>query len=94
MSIYVEVPPEIASVLQDRWGDLSVHVRESIALEGYREGLLGIHQVRQLLGLPTRMDAQRFLAEHGVGLFDLSAEDLEQDAQANRYFQQQAVPRT
>jgi len=71
MPVSIDVPDDIRAALEVRWGDLSQHVRENTALDGYREGLLSLAQVRRLLGLATRWDAQQFLGQHGIAVFDL-----------------------
>jgi predicted HTH domain antitoxin len=84
MAIRVDMPVEIESVLRERWGDLSQHLKESMAIEGYQQRLLGLAQVRRLLGLATRWDAQLFLGERGVAVFDLDEAEVESDADAHR----------
>ena len=54
MSLSIEVPDDIRGALEAQWGDLSLHLREGLALEGYRQGVLSIGQVRRLLGFATR----------------------------------------
>ncbi len=51
MQISIEVPDELASSLEDRWGDLPRHLLEDLAADGYRQGLLTAAQVGRLLGL-------------------------------------------
>src|SRR2546427_7870100 len=48
--------------------DLTRHILEQIALEGYGEGWLSEEQVRRLLGYETRLDVHGFLKDHGVYL--------------------------
>jgi hypothetical protein len=84
MAISVDVPPEIEATLRERWGDVSQHVRESLAIEGYQQRVLGLAQVRRLLGLATRWDAQVFLGEHGVGVFDMDEAELDQESEAHQ----------
>lgn len=62
VSLSIEVPDDIRNALEAQWGDLSRHLRENLALDGYRQGVLRLAQVRRLLGFSTRWDAQQFLA--------------------------------
>ena len=80
MPLNIEVPEDVQAALQSRWGDLSAHVRESLAIEGYRQGLLSLAQVRRLLGLATRWDAQQFLSKNGVAVFDFDPSELDREA--------------
>lgn len=80
MPLSIEVPEDIQAALQARWGDLSGHIRESLAIEGYRQGLLSLAQVRRLLGLATRWDAQQFLGKSGVAVFDFDPSELDREA--------------
>ncbi len=80
MALSIDVPDDVRSALEGRWGDLSRHVAEALALDGYRQGLLSLAQVRRLLGFETRWDAQQFLGLHGVPVFDLDPSELDREA--------------
>lgn len=80
MPVSIEVPDDIHAALESRWGDLSLHVRESLAVEGYRQQVLSLAQVRRLLGLATRWEAQVFLGQHGVEVFDFDPAELDREA--------------
>jgi hypothetical protein len=80
MSLSIEVPDDVRSALEGRWGDLSRHLRENMALDGYRQGLLNLSQVRKLLELATRWEAQEFLGSHGVAIFDFDPSELDREA--------------
>lgn len=51
MQISIEVPDELASSLEDCWGDPPRHLFEDLAADGYRQGLLTAAQVGRLLGI-------------------------------------------
>jgi len=87
-NIAIQLPEDIARVLQDKWGDLSQHTIETLALEGYRARVLSAAQVRRMLGLQTRMEVDAFLKEHGVYL-DYTEADLDQDLETLRQLRQQ-----
>jgi len=83
MNVAIELPEDIANLLQQKWGDLSQHTLETFAIEGYRTGLLSHAQVRRMLGFETRMEVDAFLKSHEVYL-DYTEEDLEQDLKTSR----------
>jgi hypothetical protein len=84
MDITFPIPDDMARHLQEKWGDeLSLRALESLALEAYRARLIGESRLQSWLGLPTRMEAHRFLKEHGVPLH-YTLEDLERDRQTHR----------
>lgn len=83
MNVAIELPEDIANLLQQRWGDLSQHTLETLALESYQTGLLTRAQLRRMLGFETRMEVDAFLKRHGVYL-DYTEEDLEQDLETSR----------
>jgi len=79
-SLSIEVPDDIQSALQADWGDLSHRLREDLAVEGYRQGLLTLAQVRRLLQLRGRWEAQQFLGQRGVAVFDFDPSELDREA--------------
>ena len=56
---------------------------EALALEAYRAGKLSTAQLRQVLGLQTRMEVDGFLKAHGLEL-EYTLQDLERDREAHR----------
>lgn len=80
MSVSIEVPDDVRNILESQWGDLSRHLRERMALDGYRQGLLSLAQVRRMLGLATRWDAQEFLGQRGIAVFDFDPSELDREA--------------
>ncbi len=77
----IPIPDDVAEVLEARWGDdLPRQVLESVALEAYRQDLIGERQLQRWLGFPTIMEAHGFLKEHGVPL-NITLEDMERDRQ-------------
>ena len=83
-NIAIELPADIAGALREKWGDLSFHTIETLALQGYRARVLSVAQIRRMLGLQTRMEVDAFLKQHGVYLdytdagLDLDLETLHQ----------------
>lgn len=80
MQITLELPQDVADVLQAKWGDLPRAALESLALESYRAGALTHSQLRRLLGFESRDDADGFLKQHQVYL-EYTIEDLERDTE-------------
>jgi predicted HTH domain antitoxin len=80
MPLSIDIPDDVRTTLESSWGDLSGRLRETLALDGYRQGLLSLAQVRRLLGLATRWDAQQFLGSRGVAVFDLDTSELDREA--------------
>lgn len=80
MALTIDIPDDISEALEQRWGDLSKHVREALAIEAYAEDLLTQHQVGRLLGLASRFDVEAFFKRHGVSS-GYTSNDLQDDVQ-------------
>ena len=81
MEVTIQVPEDIAHHLQAKWGqDIPRHVLESLALECFRERILGEGHLRRLLGFATRFEVHAFLKQYEVPFYTLA--DLEHDRQA------------
>jgi predicted HTH domain antitoxin len=83
MEVTIHIPDELSAALAAPGQDLSRAAFEALALSAYRERKLSTAQLRQLLGLQTRMELDAFLKLHGVEL-EYSMEDLERDRQTHR----------
>ncbi len=81
-TITLELPEDIAQLLQAKWKDLPRAALESLVAEGYRSELLSAEQVRRLLGLGTRVRVDEFLRQHGV--YDYGVEEFDQDCRVFR----------
>ena len=64
MKVAIELPEDIALELRSKWEDIPRHVLESVALEGYRSGVLTESQVRRLLRFETLTELDAFLNQH------------------------------
>lgn len=82
MKVAIELPEDIAKELRARWEDVPRHVLESVALEGYRSGVLTESQVRRLLGFRTRLEVNAFLKRHGA-YYDQSESEMEREVEVN-----------
>ena len=83
MHLTIDLPEDICVALQGRWGDVSRHALETLALEAYRTGALSEDQVKRLLGFDSRFQVHALLKRYQVPLryTDL---DLQDDLAAHR----------
>jgi Uncharacterised protein family (UPF0175) len=61
MDVQIQIPDDVARVIQNQQPDLSRAALEALALEGYRSERLSEGQVRRMLGFRTRMQVHSFL---------------------------------
>jgi len=83
MQVTVEIPEDIAQLLNSKWANLPRGVLESLALEAYRSGTLTTAQLRRLLGFETPMEVDAFLKQAGIYL-DYGLKDYEEDLETLR----------
>ena len=81
MQLAIDLPEDIAVILQQECPNVARLVLESLALEGYRSRKLTVEEVRRLLGFETRFEVHDFLGEHGVPFYTL--DELEHDRQTS-----------
>lgn len=79
MTITLHISDDAAAALRHAVGDdLDRAALEALAIEGYRIGKLGLHDLAGILGLETRIEAQAWLGHRKIPLsYDL--DDLETD---------------
>ena len=73
MPITVSLPDEI--LLNDQ-EDISRHLLEQVALEGFKSDQLSTSQVRRILGFDSRFQVYEFLATHDVPWVDYEDEEV------------------
>ncbi len=79
MAITINIPAEQEQALREIWGDaIDRAAREALLIESYRTGRISLGFLAQLLGLSTSIQAQNWLAQHGVHL-NYSHDDLQSD---------------
>jgi len=83
MDIVFSVPDRLAERLEERWGDLSERALQAIVADGYREEVLPLGEVREILGHSTRLETEQFLKDRGI-LLEMTEEELEKDARTAR----------
>lgn len=79
MDIKLHIPDEIVSRLSSTGGDVSRQALEAFALERYREKILTLHDVSEMLGF-SRVETEDFLGQHHVALAAIDECDLEREA--------------
>lgn len=76
--------------LSERWGDMPRHLLETLAVEGYRSGILTEHQVGQLLGFDSRVQTDEFLLSAGQ-FYDLDESELDAQVEAGELAARRSV---
>jgi hypothetical protein len=62
VEVTIRLPDDIAHHLQEKWAhDIPHRPVESVALECFRQRILGESQLRRLLGFETRFEVHAFL---------------------------------
>lgn len=78
MNIQLAIPDEFAEALTLKWGSVEQKLLEFAVIEAYREGIIGLVKVAELLNLDSRWQAEEFLTERGIDIpYDI--EDFEKD---------------
>jgi hypothetical protein len=87
MDVQLQIPDDIARIIQSTQPNLSRAALEALALEGYRSERLSEAQVRRMLGFRTRMQVHAFLKAHNVYL-NYSIRELENDLESLKHFEE------
>jgi hypothetical protein len=87
MDVQLQIPDDVARVIQNQQPDLSRAALEALALEGYRSERLSEGQVRRMLGFRTRMQVHTFFKAHNVYL-NYSIRELENDLASLKNFEE------
>lgn len=87
MTVKIELPEDIEHHLEQQWGNLPRHALETLAIEGYRAGVLSRSQVRRMLGFETGAEVDGFMKRAGVP-FDYTLDDFEHDKETSRYLRE------
>ena len=80
MEVAIHLPDEIAAAVP--WDDVSCHIVEQIALEGYQDGWLSEEHVCRIRGHETRLEVHGLLKDHDVPL-RYTLKHLEQDREVH-----------
>jgi hypothetical protein len=87
MTLTVTIPDDLAAELGAGFENLNRAALEALAVEAYSKDILSLEQVRRLLELESRWDAQAVLSEHGCWPGH-SAKEVLADAQTSAEFRQ------
>ncbi len=79
MTLILNIPDDLSSELNAGFKNLSRTALEALAAEAYEKDVLSLEQIRRLLELESRWDAQEVLARHGVWPSQ-SADEILRDA--------------
>ena len=85
MDLTVKIPDELAQALGAGFGNLGRAALEALASEAYGKDVLSLEQIRRLLELDSRWEAQEVLSRHGVWPGQ-SAEEILHDAETSGEF--------
>ena len=88
VTVTLEIPEDLAAILNSGGRDLSRAALEALAVEEYRARRLSDAQFRRLLGL-SRWEADGLLKAHGVWL-DYTIEDFNREGEAGRRIRDQS----
>jgi hypothetical protein len=83
VQVTIELPSDVAEQLQQKWGDVSRHILETVAVEAYRAGQLTTAQVREMLGFSTPMELDALLQRASV-YRNPTEDELDRDLDASR----------
>ncbi len=85
MILTMNIPDDLSSELNAGFQNLGRAALEALAAEAYDKDVLSLEQVRRLLEMESRWEAQEFLSRHGVWPGQ-SAEEILKDAASSSKF--------
>ncbi|MDJ0583375.1 UPF0175 family protein [Crocosphaera sp.] len=88
MQIIIELPDEIQTRMEKKWGSLSQKMITNLALEAYQNQLISTAELGKILKLPSRLEIHQFLKEAGIYL-NYDDEELEKDLRTLQELRQQ-----
>ncbi len=83
MKMVLEIPDKISAALAQGMDDPARAAIEALAATAYGRGMLSLEQVRRLLELDSRWDAQEVLSAHGAWTA-MTVNDLDEDLETLR----------
>ncbi|MFO0937493.1 MAG: UPF0175 family protein [Gemmataceae bacterium] len=67
MPVTIDLPREAEQTFRDAWGDrLDQKAFEALVIQGYRERVLSVGRIAELVGLGTSLQADKWLADRRV----------------------------
>lgn len=88
MTLTVNIPDELAAELGAGFQNLGRAALEALAAEAYAKDVLSLEQVRRMLELESRWEAQAVLSQHGAWPGH-SADEVLDDARRSSEFRQE-----
>ncbi|MGB6222596.1 UPF0175 family protein [Haloferula sp.] len=88
MTLTVNIPDELAAELGAGFQNLGRAALEALAAEAYAKDVLSLEQVRRMLELESRWEAQAVLTRHGAWPGQ-SADEILEDARRSSEFRQE-----
>jgi predicted HTH domain antitoxin len=82
LSVVIELPSEFAKLLDPTGAHLSARIRETLAIELFRQGTISSGRAAELLG-GTKDDFLALLGRFGVPYLDQTPDELLEDLQAS-----------
>jgi predicted HTH domain antitoxin len=74
----LDLPDDVVGQLVEKGSDLSRTALEALSIDAYRTNRITVHQLCQLLEIPSRYELDGFLKQHGVPL-EYSVDDFERE---------------
>ncbi|MEA5511830.1 UPF0175 family protein [Crocosphaera sp. UHCC 0190] len=78
MQIIIEVPDDIKTRMEEKWGNLSQKMMTNLALEAYQNQLISTAELGEMLNMPSRLETHAFLKQAGINL-NYDEDELEKD---------------
>jgi predicted HTH domain antitoxin len=78
MDVTFRIPDAIAARVAEG-GDVSRRALEALATEAYRDRILTLYELSEILGL-SRVETEDFLGRHRVPLADIDGTELDREA--------------
>jgi predicted HTH domain antitoxin len=76
--IWLDLPDDAVGQLAENGQDLSRTALEALAIDAYRTNRITVHQLCQLLEIPSPYELDGFLKQHGVPL-EYSIDDFDRE---------------
>ena len=76
MQITVNLPDTLVDKIEDKWGNLSLKILRDLVLSAFRDGLIDLDELKEMLDIGDEAGLKEFLRQnnmlHSSGLINLS----------------------
>ncbi|NJL69621.1 MAG: hypothetical protein HC849_12555 [Oscillatoriales cyanobacterium RU_3_3] len=83
MQIAVNLPDTLVDKLEDKWGDLSRKILKDLVLSAFRDGLIDLDELKEMLDIGDEAGLKAFFIQnnmlHSSGLINLSGSCADRD---------------